>query len=85
MGIEVRINGESQVSLEEPKEISKLNLDVTSLIAYVSAQTNGSNNWQFTDPCLTEQAARERTQSVKMFLDSTFAGINLILANTIPV
>lgn len=78
MGIDVRINGRSDEIIEESKVISKLNLDVTSLIAYVSAQTNGSNNWLYTDPCLTQQAASERVQSVKGFLDVTFEG-NFIL------
>lgn len=75
MGIDVRINGISdKKSLLDSVEITKLNVDITTLLAYVSAQSNGSNNWEFKDPVLTQQAARERTNPVKPFLEKTFEG-----------
>jgi len=39
---------------------NELNLDVTTLLAYVSALTNGSANWVYKEPLLTEQAERRR-------------------------
>lgn len=44
------------------------------MLAYVSGQSNGSNKWEFNDPVLTQQAARERTNPVKPFLEKTFEG-----------
>lgn len=74
MGVYVRINGESNQNIENTSDIRRLNLDITTLLAYVSAQTNGSNRWIYVDPFLTRQAAQERVISVKKFLDTTFEG-----------
>lgn len=77
MGIRVRINGRSDECVEDAQEIRRLNLDITTMLAYVSALTNGSNRWIYTDAFLTQQAASERVASVKAFLDSTFDGTSL--------
>ena len=55
-------------------EIKKLNLDVTAIIAYVSATTNGGANFIFSDKVLTEQAMWERSNPVKKTLDQFFEG-----------
>lgn len=59
-------------------KIEKLNLDVTTMLAYVSALTNGSN-FEFADRILAQQSALERTAPVKSMLDKIFEGkmINL--------
>jgi len=48
---------------------NELNLDVTTLLAYVSALTNGSANWVYKEPLLTEQAERERASPLKPLLE----------------
>lgn len=74
--IEVRINGKSNCdkSLNENLDIKKLNLDVTTIMAYVSALTSGSFNWKFNEPILTEQAIKESISPVKKYLDEIFVG-----------
>lgn len=75
MRIDVRINGKSRVEMEElTGTISKLNLDVTTMMAFVSSLTCESCNWKFTQPILSEQAQRERLASTKTFLDELFQG-----------
>lgn len=75
MGIAVRVNGESSDNEKhEIEEVYKLNLDVTTLMAYVSAQTNGSYNWEFVEPLLTEQAVKESKHHVKKYLEEMFEG-----------
>lgn len=54
--------------------IKKLNLDVTALIAYVTATANGGANYIFKDKFLTEQAKCERYNPVKETLDGYFEG-----------
>lgn len=53
---------------------SKLNLDVTTMMAFVSALTCESCDWNFTQQILSEQAQRERLASTKAFLDKLFQG-----------
>lgn len=75
MGITVRIDGHSSDDdKQEMEEVKKLNLDVTTLMAYVSAQTNGSYDWEFIEPLLTEQAMKESKNHVKQFLEEIFEG-----------
>lgn len=82
MGICVRINGtpvgEENTELEN---ISKLNLDITTLLTYVSAQANGSVNWEFQEPLLTEQVYKERRNPIKPFLDNLFQGLSSLKEN----
>lgn len=71
-------------SLEQPLEIDKssdfsnvstLNLDITTLLAYVSNVCNGGCNWTFQEPILTEQAEKERESPLKPVLDQLFTGM----------
>lgn len=55
-------------------EVSKLNLDITTMIAFVSALTNGGSNYEFDDPLLNQQASWERLRPVKPQLDKFFQG-----------
>lgn len=77
MGITVRVDGQSSDNEKDEEEVvHKLNLDVTTLMAYVSAQTNGSYNWEFVEPLLTEQAVKESKNHVKKYLEEIFEGKN---------
>lgn len=84
LGIIVRINGVEEncevieTEILDTNEEKLLNLDVTTIMAYVSALTNGSYNWKFTQPILTEQAIRENKCHVKEFLEEQFANSELI-------
>ena len=49
-----------------------LNLDITAMIAYVSALTNGFCDVAFKEPILSQQAEWERLRPVKVFLDKVF-------------
>ena len=44
---------------------SRVNLDITAMIAYVSAMTNGRNWFIFKEKILSEQAEWERQRPVK--------------------
>lgn len=55
--------------------VERLNLDVSTLVAYVSALTNGRSNFTFQQPLLTQQAEWERARPVKPVLDQIFEGI----------
>lgn len=56
-------------------DIKLLNVDVTTLMAFVSSLTCESCNWEFDLNILTEQAACESLASTKEFLDNLFQGI----------
>jgi len=57
---------------------TKINLDITAMIAYVSALTNGRNWFQFSEKILSQQAEWERKSPVKPFLDNIFKDKELI-------
>jgi len=57
---------------------TKVNLDITAMIAYVSALTNGRNWFKFKEKILSEQAEWERQRPVKPFLDNIFQDKELI-------
>ncbi|XP_055678574.1 UPF0415 protein C7orf25 homolog [Lutzomyia longipalpis] len=59
-----------------------LNLDITTLLAYVSSLTNGSCDWEYEEPILTEQARSEQRCPLKATLDGIFAGKRLICCKT---
>jgi hypothetical protein len=59
-------------------DTSRVNLDITAMIAYVSALTNGRNCVQFAEKILSAQAQWERERPVKPFLDSVFRGKELV-------
>ncbi|XP_065336960.1 UPF0415 protein C7orf25 [Cloeon dipterum] len=57
--------------------INKLNLDVSTMVAYVSALTNGRNHFHYKQPLLMQQAEWERKRPVKPVLDELFEGKKL--------
>lgn len=82
-GVTVLVLQTSQpVPRTETATVTKLNLDITTLIAYVSAMTNGSANWEYSEPLLTEQARWEREKPIKPVLDQLFHGKDLICCET---
>ena len=68
---------ETEIDYEGIDE-SKLNLDITAMIAYVSSLTNGRNMFQYKEKILSEQAAWERSNPVKPELDKIFLNKELI-------
>ena len=75
-------SSEEESDIEEAEyegiDDTKLNLDITAMIAYVSALTNGRNMFQYKEKILSEQAAWERSNPVKPELDKIFLGKELI-------
>ena len=59
-------------------DTTRLNLDITAMIAYVSALTNGHADHEFTEQILAEQAAWERERPVRPVLDRIFGNKKLI-------
>lgn len=67
--------------------VTSLNLDITTLLGYVSALTNAkpeqkSCYWQFAEPLLTEQSKWEARNPMKPILDEVFADRKLICCET---
>lgn len=55
--------------------ISKVNLDVSAMLAYVSSVTNGScDKYEFSVPVLNQQAKWECERPQKPILDEFFKG-----------
>ena len=54
--------------------VSTLNLDITTMLAYISNVCNGGCNWKFIEPILTEQAEKERECPLVPILDKLFMG-----------
>ncbi|XP_055585842.1 UPF0415 protein C7orf25 homolog [Uranotaenia lowii] len=83
LGVTVLVQQTSQpLPKTETATLTKLNLDITTLIAYVSAMTNGSAHWQYVEPLLTEQARWEREKPIKPLLDDLFHDKELICCET---
>lgn len=64
----------AQVQVEE---CQRVNLDITTLITYVSSLSHGRCHFSFREPVLTEQAAQERQQQVLPQLDAFMEGKEL--------
>lgn len=64
----------AQVQVEE---CQRVNLDITTLITYVSSLSHGRCHFTFKEPVLTEQAAQERCQQVLPQLDAFMEGKEL--------
>lgn len=60
--------------IEEHPEITTLNLDVTTMMAYVSNMTNGHCHYKFKQEVLTQQCEWEVERPVKPILEKIFAG-----------
>lgn len=58
--------------------ITTLNLDITTMLAYISSLTNGSSSWVFKEPILTEQAEKETAVPLKPILEDVFKNRKLI-------
>lgn len=63
-------------------EIRILNLDVSTLLAYVTNMTNGQAHFEYREPLLTTQAEWERSRPVKPILEKLFRGKKLIICRT---
>lgn len=65
----------SELSTEHVDHITKINLDVSAMLAYVSSVTNGSCQlYEFSVPVLKQQAIWERERPQKPILDNFFKG-----------
>lgn len=74
---------ESDLSTKNTANITKVNLDVSAMLAYVSSVTNGScAKYEFTVPVLAQQAAWECRRPVKPILDAFFEGKKLYCCET---
>ncbi|XP_054008726.1 UPF0415 protein C7orf25 homolog [Hylaeus anthracinus] len=63
-------------------EINILNLDVSTLLAYVTNMTNGYDHFIYREPLLTQQAEMERKRPVKPILEKLFKEKELIVCQT---
>lgn len=63
-------------------EINVLNLDVSTLLAYVTNMTNGQAHFVYKEPLLTTQAEWERSRPVKPVLEKLFADKELVVCKT---
>ncbi|XP_031848244.1 UPF0415 protein C7orf25 homolog [Nomia melanderi] len=63
-------------------EINILNLDVSTLLAYVTNMTNGYDQFTYREPLLTQQAEMERKRPVKPILEELFKDKELIVCQT---
>lgn len=64
------------------RECTKLNVDITTMIAYVSELSNGGAYHKFNEKLLEKQAATERKEAIKPILESLFEGKQLICCET---
>lgn len=63
------------VTSKSTSNISKVNLDVSAMLAYVSSVTNGScDKYEFSVPVLSQQAKWECERPQKTILDEFFQG-----------
>ncbi|CAH1397016.1 unnamed protein product [Nezara viridula] len=64
------------------RDVNRLNLDVPTMIAYVSALTNGHADRKVRGKVLSQQAESERKFPVKPILDDVFKGKELYACET---
>lgn len=80
MQITVRSEGSPSGELQtKSDETYKLNLDVTSMMAFVSNMTCETCNITFKQKILNDQASRERLKSTRAILDQLFQGTELLV------
>ncbi|VEN62925.1 unnamed protein product [Callosobruchus maculatus] len=73
----------SNLSTKDVSNISKVNLDVSAMLAYCSSVTNGSAAlYDFNVPVLKQQAEWERLRPQKPILDEFFQGKKLYCCQT---
>ncbi|CAG9559848.1 unnamed protein product [Danaus chrysippus] len=68
--------------MQDHRDLNILNLDVTAMMAYVSNMTNGSCNYIFQQPVLTQQAEWEAERPVKPILEKLFENKTLVCCRT---
>ncbi|XP_063985072.1 UPF0415 protein C7orf25 homolog isoform X1 [Diachasmimorpha longicaudata] len=83
----VKFPTELKIHLDSPRAVPSnavetLNLDVSTLLAYVSNMTNGYDNFIYLESLLTLQAEWERNRPLKPFLDQLFHGKSLQVCRT---
>lgn len=69
-------------NVQDLNSIGRLNLDVTTMLAYVSELTNGGAHKRYKEGLLNDQATIERQKPTKPFLDELFRGKQLICCET---
>ncbi|CAG9809742.1 unnamed protein product [Chironomus riparius] len=70
-------------SLRDDQQVSKtLNVDVSTMLAYISELSNGGINYKFDEQLLEDQVAVERKEPIKPVLDKIFDGKKLIACET---
>ncbi|XP_032687442.1 UPF0415 protein C7orf25 homolog [Odontomachus brunneus] len=63
-------------------EIKLLNLDVSTLLAYVSNIANEHSSYAYREPLLSQQAEMERKHPIKPILENLFCDKDLIVCRT---
>ncbi|KAG1683569.1 UPF0415 protein C7orf25 [Nymphon striatum] len=80
------INNIAQINISQniscANSTQLLNLDISTLISYVSSLTNGGCNHIFREPVLNDEAIAERARPVKPILDELFHGATLYSCET---
>lgn len=81
------ISSITELSTNNVSSISKVNLDVSAMLAYCSSVTNGSAAiYDFDVPVLKQQAAWERLRPQKPILEEFFKGsVTYYLIDIFPV
>lgn len=80
VALESKNNSVSELSTKCTSNISKVNLDVSAMLAYVSSVTNGScDKYEFSVPVLSQQAKWECERPQKPILDEFFKGKTICL------
>lgn len=69
-------------TIPHEKECAKLNIDITTMIAYVSELSNGGAHCKFNEKLLEEQASMERKEPIVPILEKLFEGKQLICCET---
>ena len=64
------------------QEFTTLNVDITTMLAYVSELSNGGVSWRFNEKLLEEQREMEIKDPIKPVLDKAFEGKELICCET---
>ncbi|XP_012263268.2 UPF0415 protein C7orf25 homolog [Athalia rosae] len=76
------LNTINSLDVRDTDEIKILNLDVSTLLAYVTNMTNGQADFEYKEPLLTMQAEWERSRPVKPILEKLFKRKKLIICRT---
>jgi hypothetical protein len=72
----------NKFSIQEHSLTKKLNLDITTMLAYVSELSNGGVETKFNERLLNEQLENEKIEPILPFLEKLFEGKELICCET---